>query len=70
MRKDLNIFISDTCTDQCLSGVDGTVPGSTCAWLLDAERLTLKSASYFCENGFASGCAKSCSKLKVSDFES
>ncbi|XP_052222761.1 uncharacterized protein LOC127838808 [Dreissena polymorpha] len=56
--------LQDTCTDQCLSGVDGTVPGSTCAWLLDAERLTLKSASYFCENGFASGCAKSCSKLK------
>ncbi|KAH3803194.1 hypothetical protein DPMN_156895 [Dreissena polymorpha] len=46
------------------SGVDGTVPGSTCSWLLNTNRLTLKGASYFCENGFANGCVRSCSKLK------
>ncbi|XP_052255188.1 uncharacterized protein LOC127860915 isoform X1 [Dreissena polymorpha] len=54
----------DTCTDQCLSGVGGTVPGSTCAWLLDRKRLTMKSATNFCNNGFARGCARSCNELK------
>ncbi|WAR04286.1 hypothetical protein MAR_019655 [Mya arenaria] len=54
--------LQDTCTSDCVYLGDGSLPGSQCAWLLDARQLKREQASYTCNQNFAPGCKLTCSR--------
>ncbi|XP_052803202.1 uncharacterized protein LOC128233533 isoform X1 [Mya arenaria] len=62
--------LQDTCTSDCVYLGDGSLPGSQCAWLLDARQLKREQASYTCNQNFAPGCKLTCSRVLAGDFPS